>query len=351
MGWSTENWTQQNIQLYADEILNAYNERRLAVGDSAITEMADNTNLQYYYIYSQIQNWIKNNCYKFVVSHNEDGTKRGDGYYDNKSSMETWMFFNLMKSVRGESISQPAFRKTDTSLIDWEDWGDDGWQGAVYNYGICEAGDRFGPWIFEDLQKALNRLIWIPFEGAFSVESGNTYSGNSGWIEPGDETDWGDVKSAAEADWDVGRNWTSDPARLSTLSYSSILNAKRAYAYNISKNLDSAGSISTSFKKDVEIYLYSDKDNSIIGTFDNDGESCLIEEKWGLKATQNLDKSDSAIDTVVVGDSTHSFPTWPSSSPPGGGIYDRGFFVRSVFLNVRFDVAGGFNYLEEDSGS
>jgi hypothetical protein len=98
------------------------------------------------------------------------------------------------------------------------EYGEDGWERSadqatppdtVTTYGIAQPGDFVGPWLWNELQTAINLLHLTKASGAsFGHGNGQTHDGGSGLYEP----DLATAQAAAQA------NWAATPPRMSGAS-------------------------------------------------------------------------------------------------------------------------------------
>jgi len=105
-------------------------------------------------------------------------------------------------------MSTQGFRRATTFDRDTDDWADvdsDMWSRPENGYGLAQAGDIIGPWIFDDLQKAFSRMKyklyrqpsvpWITPYLAFSNKGEKTLYKRGSYQTP---TSWLDAQSEAE---------------------------------------------------------------------------------------------------------------------------------------------------------
>lgn len=130
---------------YLNQIINAYSERRQALGQSAIAALPANTDIQlsdWYGWFNIMQYWCENNYDDFV---NHDAIIVGQGSVS-MFTLTTW---------RSEADIAYGFRRVQgaTWPADWTNYSD-----PAFTYGLYQQGDIFGPWLFVDLQNALKAL-------------------------------------------------------------------------------------------------------------------------------------------------------------------------------------------------
>ena len=70
----------------------------------------------------------------------------------------------------------------------------------AYEWGLAQYGDIIGPWIFDDLQRLLNLLIWTDaLDYAWTANGENNRLRGSGHCGYPDPADWALAKADAEA--------------------------------------------------------------------------------------------------------------------------------------------------------
>jgi len=187
-GWTTTTWDDGGAyyQAVADELWAALNERLEAIPVAPEFLPEQGANLQMTstgapgsttgtfslrYIQGKINSIVAN----FVQSHGTDGAPRLPDYYSGETTIPYWTFENLMTAVNGGT----HFRRKTV-------WG------GAFSSGYAQAGDILGAWILEDIQKALNMLIWT---GVFTT----TQSSYTTYYGSGTSTSWATAKASADA--------------------------------------------------------------------------------------------------------------------------------------------------------
>lgn len=126
----------------ANEIWNAYSERRQAIGHSAVIALTTADKCLLYSTWRNIQNWCESNCDEYI---NDTVAPTGD--YD-------WTWFTVSSWRAAAGLHENGFRR----VTSW-----DGSIPPIFSYGKIEPGDIDGYWIREDLIKALSALKWTGF--------------------------------------------------------------------------------------------------------------------------------------------------------------------------------------------
>jgi hypothetical protein len=191
-------WTSAQDTAAANEIVLAYSERRQCVGDAAVDPLEAGDNAQDTAFWKGMQDWVEDNCSKWVDDSNFSTATEYDAIGD---------VAYTLSSFRTEAGIADGFRRATEWPTDWTDYED-----AAYSYGPIQAGDIRGPWIFEDLQKAFDALRW-------SIRGGNT-ANDTGMYKWVNAIGYDDALAA----WPTGWN-----------------DAPYTYPYHVSSNLHSTG--------------------------------------------------------------------------------------------------------------
>jgi hypothetical protein len=127
-----------------NQIINAYSERRQALGQSAVADIAAGTDIQAASFWNVIQDWIEDNAASFV---DDDAAIAGEAAV----TMLSWT------EVKTRSGLTSGWRRVEGEYwpTDWTDYDD-----PEFTYGQMAAGDFYGPWILADLASALSMLKW-----------------------------------------------------------------------------------------------------------------------------------------------------------------------------------------------
>lgn len=159
----------------ANEIVLAYSERRQVLGQSVVSALTAGTSAQDKTLWLAMQVWCEANCTSFID--HVSGPLNPDGTNFLYFTLATW------RAVAGLNASGYR-RSTD---------------GTTMLYGNIQAGDVWGKWTFEDLQKGFGALKWI--KPILSWVDGNSASV---YLTPDPALTWEEVKAIAEAAWSCG---------------------------------------------------------------------------------------------------------------------------------------------------
>lgn len=209
--------------------------------------------------------------------------------------------------------------------------------GGSVGYGIMQQGDIIGPWIFEDLQSALNKMVWKLGAGS--------WVNSTSWITP---TKTASTLAAAQAS-----ALASHPENTSTGTFS-----PQSYAF-VGRNGSSYSASLISRSADVRVSLYNGDDpstkyacevdwniNIIPATeFSAGGESWITGPSvYSLLDTSSHAAGPTSLDSIQVGDHAYimSWPALPGGDPAASS---RGLEGDAPLTVIRWDVVNGFEYV------
>ena len=364
MAWSSTTWTGalgvDSYQKHADDFWEAVKERHLMLGlGGAILIPAAGANIQSAqagapagvggtFSMRYIQDWIETNCTSFVQSHDSDGSARPAGHYDDSATIDMWTFANLMQAVRGGAAAA-SFRR---NVSDWS------------VVGKAVVSDRFDEWICNDIQDALNMLIWTkklyldwsasaPTETFTSDGIDDTFNG--GGSDAASRATPALAIAAAKADWDADGNRLQEATVRNIYAESnSLYNAPsplyiRGYAATRA-HMYMNTTIYDGVNCDIDWYLYTvkDIDASATITFKDNSLAYVIEDKFGFVGTDAANTSDQPESSMEVGIdlSDGNYPDGPAT----WGTTDNlrwGFETENQdqYAVLRWNVANGFVYV------
>jgi len=325
-GWSTTTWDDGGAyyQQFDDELWKAFNERRQAlelspvyvpepganiqhVGTAAPASVTGNFSLRY------MQGSIINNIVtSFIQSHNTDGSARSSDYYHGRASATTWSTADFFLSVNGGT----GFRRKTA-------WG------AAFSYGYAVEGDILGPWILEDLQKSLNRLIWTGTYNT-SQSSYTTFYGS------GTSTSWATAKSDADA------GYIETPVGM-TMPQAASLGSKSGADFTAWKErarVKHSVDVPNFLTRAVDFYMTTIKISGENPTFDAQGDN-VVEN--ALSLLSSITGNDATVVSDWFGGPT--VDNW--CDEPSGLINTLGWMRSSTTTGraiARWNVAGGFTY-------
>jgi hypothetical protein len=174
----------------ANEIVQAYNERRQCVDPSFVPVdlLGAESNAQDTAFWKGIQQWVLDQVQRTTGDHR---------WLDHEQEIEgesSLPFYTLSAWEYNSGLDQ-GFRRATTKPADWTDYDD-----PAYSYGVIQAGDIRGPWIFEDLQKGLDALRWTQKDATRGFDIG---SYNSSGIGEGSGDTLADAITNLQENWDV----------------------------------------------------------------------------------------------------------------------------------------------------
>jgi hypothetical protein len=329
-GWSTTDWESDSIQAYANEFWLALNERKALLGQTPFLVPAVGANIQSAsatpptsttgtFGFRVLQDWITTYCDQFARSHNIDGSKRDSDYYDDSSDSTYLAFRWLLGDVRGDGVYPYDFRRATIWPDDWTDWDD-----AAYSDGKIQEGDIMGPWIFADLQAALNMLIW-----SLSDATWDSYYKESHEVADTPEAE----KAASVAEFLA---CTPVPTLVSPSAESWWLSINDIWVASLNRTYSvPSHSITFPLPFDVrcELYLSGTQGN----VFYNHGDDIKFQLKTMVE-TQNVPADQESVTFNQFG--SDNAPAWYGSS-----YWYFGYSCRSSQFICFADVDGGFEYV------
>lgn len=180
----------------ANEIVLAYSERAQAIGHDAVPNRVagDDAHSVAFWATEAVtpplgmQTWIETYYGKFI---NHDLAVAGN--FDTQASIPVYTL-TTFRAVAGLNAS--GFRRLTTfnpALT---------WANQAFSYGKAEVGDIFGPWIYEDLQKAFIAMKWT----TSSITTGEYEIMQSSYGQP---RNCGTATTQQAAGWPVAWSATS----------------------------------------------------------------------------------------------------------------------------------------------
>ena len=179
-----------------NELIESINERLSPEDTNMLAAVGSGFNIQQQSFWSNIQHR--------VIATASEGTTNGQwchytGLTNTASTPIERYTTNNIPTFYTNAFIPKGFRRASslTSTNKWRDYGD-----SMYGYGYIQIGDIIGPWVIDDLQKAINEinsfhignipLSWVSFTDD-SRWSGFGYSASS----------WADAYSEVVNDWSL----------------------------------------------------------------------------------------------------------------------------------------------------
>ena len=353
-GWSTTDWAPGNIQAYADEFWQALGSRLSVIGETAPYVPIAGADIQGgnsgtpsapgsttgTFSWRWMQDQIENECSHFVQSGDEtDGSVWSLTSFNGSEEgwpWDDWTFANLMKAIGGFAVTPtPAtnFRRVPSGTSypsDWTDWND-----AAYSYGKIVAGDIMGPWIFQDLQKALNFLIWTVPSYSWTTGTDNYRWGSSGGLR----ATWAAAKEAAETQaHTTPYPYSNDTMPVNHTSGNTDGSRFDALLERCENQLEATG-IYTGGAAGLQHRVAFFVKAEAFGDWYEVGPADLVEDQWKLYDTSALNIT--ATDTsIFIGDCDNV--DWCDQPTVGVGS-TKGFTL--IGMNAIIDWSGDSNYI------
>ncbi len=351
MAWTITDWTGNpdwSALANVNDFIGAVRERQLALVQSQDSLKNVGDDVQAASLWSGLQQWIEDNYTAFVVSH-DAGVKRATTYYDDKDH-----------STYGPGFPDPLsflFGCAGLSTVDWRRYTTHPDDAGSDLGGQMQAGDIIGPWVFEDLQKVLNVLIWTLSHCQYIYGA----AGGQKFGEGGDDytEDWEVAKSNAEADWS---DWGPGPYLFpiaATAGHNDWGWWGRDYTAQGRRRkmkLKLSSAIGTGISRDIDWHVYSIAASyPAIGwsfqteTFDANGEvdvysNALAQDTWQRWRTESPAADVAKPEPTDYLASNLNFPNW-CDEPGDDQAEARGFQISGCWTCVRWDVSGGFQHV------
>ena len=339
MAWSVTDWTTKPVWQYAtlvNEFIGAVRERGLAyvtnystpsyvVAETLIQEAvfwADG------YPQKALQERIERLVLVYAKSH-AGGEALAAGHYDGAPSVP--LYASLAEAFAAAGLDYSDWRRYTTHPDD----------GGEVAYGQMQAGDIIGPWIFEDLQKILNVLVWTRRTTWYTNVDRVEYDGY------GTGGNWAAAKTAVEADWAEG--YTGNVMAYSRGIATPGLTNYYGWLKRGQSKRQEAG-VWNDVVRHADWYVRATKypaTGGDVSVFDANGD-LGPDDREDLYFLWSQDEPATDAETIVSDTTLGSAsvkPTW--CAEPGENQYvTRGWVLASdpFFVVVRWNVSGGFTY-------
>jgi len=360
-GWTITDWAPGNIQLYADEFWSAVNERNkvywssppsvyipisgadIQSGNTTPASAPGSTSGVFAWLYLQerVKYFCDNAGYRFLQSADpSDGSLWTISSFNNQDSKQpdvSWTFDNLIKAIGGHAVGTPQvkFRRVSGSSYpsNWNNWSDGAY---VSGGGMIQAGDMMGPWIFQDLQKALNLLIWTD-PNSLSWESGTD---NERLIATGQYSGtYATCTSSCDdnADADASPDSAAAPHVFTFAREPGGGSADYDLATTRRKNNLEASSLGTTLEHISNFFIKTTAEN----TFSAHG--CEVyEDLWRLWHTNAANSNDPDVSTQQVGTISRNDTSWPTA--PVAETKGLGWSVSNQAVILDWRTENGFSF-------
>jgi hypothetical protein len=269
---------------FVNEFVRAYSERRQAIGQSEVREIAAGTDIQSASFWRVMQEWMESNCTSFV-----DHTATIEG--------ASAIPMHTLPSWRAAAGLSGGFRRT---------------SGSGMARGVMQAGDIIGGWVFQDLQKGFDALRWT-IRFAFVTPGSGQLKSSTGYGASNEEAvqnavdqwpaDWMDIPDEIPQIYSVGFSLQPTLCSLARLRAEATVN-----------------DIPTHVPHECSVYLDEGWDNFF--DFDNLGFSA-----FSLNLVPNLSYPKGKIGSRTLQPLPYSdVPTIPPYPPVITGRYQRTLF-------------------------
>lgn len=213
MGWSIMDWTSNpdwSSLTNINDFIGAIRERQTALCQTPLKSLKNvGDDVQAYTLWRDLQQWVEDNDWSFVVSH-DVGVKRAISYYDAVAGTSAPYYANLAAVFSAAGLSTSNWRRYTTHPDDGGS-GTIGWQHQTVTFDANGETDANGNPLAEDTWH--RRLTDDPATHVARPESSACLSSNlnfPNWcVQPRDteckgfEVGWGVSTDWALIGWDV----------------------------------------------------------------------------------------------------------------------------------------------------
>jgi hypothetical protein len=347
MTWTVTDWAVTHnygsLTLW-HEMWAAVRERSLASGLAfTLTEPTLGCNIGSLSFIRAWQEQIEDLLAYYAVSHNTTtGAYLGAGYYDGAASIPTYTLATVFAAAfPGEGRTNWRGYTTAPS----KNGSDLGSKQGV--------GGIIGPWLFEDLQKVLNVMVWTlirytmgPSGLATSMTTESKVAVGASWSIPDGGPDvtpsWALAVSRAETAYAAAEVTT-----LVEFAWAYSVGTKQVWSdpvYNtyLYRNRSKAkvSGISTAFAHAMDFYTYSNATGSGILPFDANHDP-VIADKWSLFDTA-APTTDADVESGWLG--SLDLPHWCAEPTEVGVTTYLGWIQSDWIAVIRWNVVGGFSF-------
>ena len=322
MAWTITNWANADWSAAAtlNEFVGAVNERKLAMGQGGpVPTVNAGDDVQTRSFLLQFQQWAEDSLGSFVAAW-AGGEALGAGWYDGAATIPHYASLAAVFAAAGLGYS------------DWRRYTTHPDEAGSVAYGQMQAGDIIGPWIFEDLQKILNVLVWTKRDIGWTEKV--WYSSEEFAFS------WASAKAAAEAAWSIMEVSVS-PAAASRGTYYSA----SSYGALLSHS-EASGQVANVWNgvtRHADWYIKAEAAGG--DSWDDYGDDVLE----GLFSLWSQDEPATDGSTIISGTklgtaSVMPNTPWCAEPTPAATWTWRGWRILATGVVLRWNVFGGFNY-------
>ncbi len=290
--------------------------------------IVDGTDIQAATWLATFQDFVLDNYGSFVKSH-DAGVKRDRDWFGDSDQNETvapgtlFPYQSLADLFAAAGLETETFRRYTTHPDD----------AGVDLEGVIQAGDIIGHWLFEDLMKVYNALVWTP--GVVSWISGGV--NNEAYGQSAAEVAWNTAITGAHNDW--GNESESDG--VSPYAYTAGTKVAGAYTAKTARGISKGqATVYNGLTRDITWYV------RCVAPYLHDwitqDDIGILDGKW---SDWRLDEPATDDPTVVSGaylGASLSEPAYWYGAPLGDWRY-YGWLVSDEYAVVHWDRAGGLS--------
>jgi hypothetical protein len=293
------------------------------VGTTAPATQTGNFSLRF------LQGQIVTYLTSFVVSHSAWDARLENAVYDGAASIPMWTTTTFFLALTNDT----HFRRK-------ANWGDN------FSFGYAQAGDIIGPWIMEDLQRALNMMIWTRYTYILDRKEENNRKLGTGQSE----ASWAAAKSATETSY-TGSS-TSTATICEAFSYGNYYIGIVGWQAILSRTYQYGHvTIDSTLAKEVDWYCWAQIDALYtqfmeVVEFGAHGDE-VIQNAFSLWLTETkaAGSAEEWATTTKIASGSLTQPVWTSEPAQRQENY-LGYQIDTakLYAVARWDVDGGFTY-------
>lgn len=274
------------------------------------------------------QQFVIDNYGSFVKSH-DTGTKRDRDWFGDSAQNETVDPGTLFPYQSVADLFAAAGLETDT-FRRYTTHPDDGGGDLA---GVIQAGDIIGHWLFEDLMKVFNALVWTGKNVSWVSGGAN----NEAYGQEIDAVSWNAAMIGAHNDW--GHESESDGVSPNASTSGTLVAGK--YSAKTERGISKGqATVWNGLSRDITWYV---RCIAVAGdTWSAQDDTGILEGKW---SDWRLDAPATDDPTVVSGAYLGASLGEPAYwlSEPTGDWYFNGWVVSDEYAVVHWDRTGGLS--------
>lgn len=293
------------------------------------------TDIQAASFWKTFQDFIVGHWSDFVKSH-DAGVKRDRDWFGESPQHETvepgtlFRYQSLADLFAAAGLATETFRR-------YQDHPDDA---GVDLEGTIAIGDILGHWVWEDLMKLFNAMVWTWKVPSWIADGQNNRE--LGYSTVGGDLTWQEAYAAASADWGNNTDQVDGLAPM-TETLGQTFGAD-TWAAIVQRDI-SKGQITVpdDLTRDVTWYAFTGPREEDYSTFDAQDDTGILDDKW----TDWLTDAPATASTTVKS-SAYLAPALTEPPNCGDGPTQElweyfGWIAKDKYAVVHWDRSGGFS--------